>query len=451
MKPYRIAMVAACPFPANHGSPASIREMSEALAHLGHEVHVVTYPTGQDIPVRGVTIHRAARILSLKEVTVGPSWKRPILDLMLAVKLCRVVRRERIEIIHAHNYEGALVGFLAKLFTRRPLLYNAVNTMIDELPGYRFIRPRPLAILAARILDSLVPRSADHITVVSKELGEFLRSTGIPADRVTIVPAGVNPEMFKHTDPRAVRRRFGIESRPVVMYTGTLDPFQRIDYLLRAMQRVVSAMPKAHLLMVSNIVVQDFLDRHRTLTRELGIEGHVTFTGPISLQELPDYLAAADVVVVPRPSCPGHPVKLLNYMAAGKPIVAFEGSAKGLRHLYNGIVVRDHEWKEFGEGILLLLRAPEWAGRLAENARNGIMGNFDWDTLARGISVLYDGLARAGRNRSLPLDQQELRKYLKVSYEPVPPKHWTPAPLIGHPSHLVDPDVSRPILRSEKQ
>ena len=51
-------MVAACPFPANHGSAASIREMSEALVRLGHEVHVVTYPIKEDILVVGVDIHR---------------------------------------------------------------------------------------------------------------------------------------------------------------------------------------------------------------------------------------------------------------------------------------------------------------------------------------------------------------------------------------------------------
>ena len=52
--------------------------------------------------------------------------------------LCRVIRREHIDIIHAHNYEGALVGIMAKWLTRRPLLYNAVNLMTDELAGYRF-------------------------------------------------------------------------------------------------------------------------------------------------------------------------------------------------------------------------------------------------------------------------------------------------------------------------
>src|SRR5947199_9210897 len=56
---YSIAMVAACAFPANHGSPASVREMSDTLSQMGHAVHIVTYSTGQnDIVVRGAKVHR---------------------------------------------------------------------------------------------------------------------------------------------------------------------------------------------------------------------------------------------------------------------------------------------------------------------------------------------------------------------------------------------------------
>src|SRR5947208_3318527 len=56
----KICMLAACPFPANHGTPGSIREMAEAITELGHEVHIVTYHFGEDIPVRGPRVHRIA-------------------------------------------------------------------------------------------------------------------------------------------------------------------------------------------------------------------------------------------------------------------------------------------------------------------------------------------------------------------------------------------------------
>ena len=155
---YSIAMVAACPFPANHGSAASIREMSDTLVDMGHTVHIVTYPFGQDdIKVRRAKVHRPGPFRPETNAKVGPSPEKFSLDFQLLRLLCRVIRTENIEIIHAHNYEGALIGIMAKWVMRRPLLYNAVNLMSDELAGYNFIRPAWLARGLAHGLDWFTP------------------------------------------------------------------------------------------------------------------------------------------------------------------------------------------------------------------------------------------------------------------------------------------------------
>jgi len=151
-------MVAACPFPANHGSAASIREMSDTLVDMGHDVHIVTYPFGQEeIKVRRAKVHRTGPFRPETNAKVGPSPEKFSLDFQLLRLLCRVIRRENINIIHAHNYEGALIGIAAKWLTRRRLLYNAVNLMSDELAGYNFIRPAWLAHGLAHSLDWFTP------------------------------------------------------------------------------------------------------------------------------------------------------------------------------------------------------------------------------------------------------------------------------------------------------
>jgi 1,2-diacylglycerol 3-alpha-glucosyltransferase len=73
----KVCMVAACPFPANHGTSGSIREMAEAVAGRGHEVHVVTYHFGEDIPVRGPAVHRIAPLFRETAVLVGPPKNSP--------------------------------------------------------------------------------------------------------------------------------------------------------------------------------------------------------------------------------------------------------------------------------------------------------------------------------------------------------------------------------------
>lgn len=391
MKRYSVAMVAACPFPANHGSAASIREMSDTLCDMGHNVHIVTYPTGQDeIRVRRARVHRTSPFRPETDAKVGPSPDKFLLDFKLLRLLLGVIRRENIDIIHAHNYEGALVGLMAKWITRRPLLYNAVNLMADELASYRFIRPLWLAHALGRALDWFVPIFPDHITAVSPELRQWFIEHGVPARKVDMVPAGIEPELFDNAAPAEFRARYNPEGKPLVMYTGVLNAFQRIDYLLRAFAVVSRQEPETRLLIISPLRSEAHEREHKQLAAELSISHAVTWIAPHSLQDLPSYLALADVTVVPRPECPGHPVKLLNYMLAGKPTVCFAGAAKGVRHLHDAYIVPDHDSEALGRGIITLLRDRLLAEKLGANARATVLAEFDWRKICLRIERIYD-------------------------------------------------------------
>src|SRR5438552_4996868 len=392
-KNYAVAMVAACPFPANHGSAASVREMSDTLSQMGHAVHIVTYQTGQkDIVVRYAKVHRTGPFRPETNAKSGPSPEKFLRDLALLRLLRRVIQRERIDIIHAHNYEGALIGVMAKWITGRPLLYNAVNLMSDELAGYRFIRPAWLARAIARGLDWFVPIFPDHITAVSPELKQWFVKRGIAERKLDMIPAGIVPEMFDNADPEKIRRRHQINSGAIVMYTGVLNGFQRIDYLLRAFAVVSKQLPDVLLVMVSPLVSESHEKEHKKLAERLGISDSIMWIAPHSLEDLPSYLALANVTVISRPECPGHPVKLLNYMLAGKPIVCFAGAAKGVRHLHDAFIVPDHDCEALGRGMITLLKDRALAAELGANARATVVAEFDWRQICRKIERIYHRL-----------------------------------------------------------
>src|SRR3954465_1846812 len=105
----KVCVLAACPFPANHGTPGSIRELVEATAERGHDVHVVTYQIGEDLPLRGAQLHRIPDWTGERNVIVGPTKLRPLYDLQMVFKAIRVMRRYKLDLIHAHGYESALV------------------------------------------------------------------------------------------------------------------------------------------------------------------------------------------------------------------------------------------------------------------------------------------------------------------------------------------------------
>jgi glycosyltransferase involved in cell wall biosynthesis len=131
------------------------------------------------------------------------------------------------------------------------------------------------------------------------------------------------------------------------------------------------------------------------LAKSLGISQNVIFVSPHELDELRDYLAMASVTVVPRPECPGHPIKLMNYMMAAKPTVCFAGAAKGVRHLYDAFIVPDHDWEKMGEAIVTVLRDPALAKRLGTQGHDTVLNNFDWRILAKKVELIYADMLAA--------------------------------------------------------
>jgi glycosyltransferase involved in cell wall biosynthesis len=243
----------------------------------------------------------------------------------------------------------------------------------------------------AAALDWTVPKFPDHITVVSDQLYDWMIRRA-KKEKVTVVPAGILPEMFDHADPSRVRHLYPEGDPPIVMYVGVLNAFQRIDYLLRAFTVVAKARPDAVLCVVHPVEGGTYLEGHKALAEELGIADRVRWIGPHTLEDLPNHLAMANVTVVPRPSCPGHPVKLLNAMIARRAAVCFAGSAKFVEHEKSALVAPDHDWEALGEAILRLVNDPELAARLADNARETVVAHFDWRVICRKIEAIYDGI-----------------------------------------------------------
>lgn len=176
------------------------------------------------------------------------------------------------------------------------------------------------------------------------------------------------------------------------MYTGTLGAYQRMENLFQAYRVVAREEPTAVLMVVDSIPEPALLEKYKAMAAELGYADKVIWVEQHPLGDLPDYLALANATVVPRPDCPGHPVKLLNYMIASRPIVAFAGGAKGLTDGHDALVVPDGDCEAMGRAIVKLLRDSELAPKLGANARRTVLSQFDWRLLCRKIEVIYEGL-----------------------------------------------------------
>ncbi len=174
---------------------------------------------------------------------------------------------------------------MAKWLTGRPLLYNAVNLMTTSSP-VTASSARLAGTRSSRVVsDWFIPNFPNHITAVSPELRDWFVETGVPAAKVDMVPAGIEPDLFDNPKPEKFRDQHQINGHPVVMYTGVLNAFQRIDYLLRAFAIALREKPDALLFVVSPLVSESHEKEYRQLADELGFARSIIWISPHALQD----------------------------------------------------------------------------------------------------------------------------------------------------------------------
>ena len=382
MKTLNIAMVAACPFPANRGTPSRILRMSEALARRGHNVKVVTYHFGEVIRTEGISIHRIPKVTAYHNLSPGPTLTKLLfLDSLLFFKLRGIINTKNVDLIHAHHYEGALLGYTVRALNDIPVIYDAHTDLANELPYFKNWNIK----LIPTFLDSHVPKWANYTITVSEELKEKYCLEGISSDKIEVIPTGINPESFGQASSSHIIKKYHLKTSKVVAYTGSLINYQGIEYLLRAMSLVFKELEDTKLLLVGNGKIKEYLNQ----CYDLGIQDKVIFAGPRPFSEIPDYLAAADVAVNPRVNCPGMPQKLANYMMAQKAIVSFEGSAKLLSHGVDGLLVRNGDIEQMAKFIINLLKNLNLREKLGMNAKRKVLSEYGWDSLSKKIENIY--------------------------------------------------------------
>lgn len=383
-------MVAACPYPTTQGTQVFIRGMVRALCRRGHEVHLVAYHFGEDLPGEGEILHRIPPLPGYRKLRAGPAWSKPLLDAMLAARLLQVVRRVRPHLVHAHNYEAPIAAYVVRATTGVPVLYHSHNLMADELHLYvRGRIARAMARGAAGLLDRQIPRRADRCVVISEEAVEAHRALGVDPARIHHLPPALHPEDFDGALPDP--------AGPTVVYAGNPDRYQELHVLLAAMRRVAEALPAARLLVISSADLAEVA----ALAASVGLDPRClelhTTSDWAQVQRL---MRRGAVAALPRGLCRGFPIKLLNYMAVGLPVVACAGSAKVGRHGQTGLVVPDGDVTAFGEALLELLRSPAKSRRMGERARASILQDHCWERRVAELEEVYrrtagpDALAR---------------------------------------------------------
>jgi len=386
----RILYFADIRFPLERANGIQTMETCHALAERGHEVRLV---------VKGDT-HVPAR--DPFEFYGLPATKRLVIERAnapagagiaarlgyLSFAFGRAFGRDRADVILTRDLGVASALLRLPHAMRAPLVYESHGFAPDvavALPDLVADAQAPgaakLRRLAAR--EAHVWRSAEGYVAITRGIIEHMQKDHGPRPRLAVVPDGTRP---RGDAPGP------LPAEPIVGYAGHLYAWKGVDVLLRALADV----PEARGLVVGGHDKEPDLARLRGLAAELGIGERVTFTGAVAPSHVPRYLAQARILALPNPASAisthfTSPLKLFEYMAAGRAIVASDLPAirEVLREGENALLVEPGSPSALAAAIRVLLDDEELAVRLARTAAADA-ATYTWARRAERLETLFN-------------------------------------------------------------
>jgi len=324
---YRVLMLAPTSFFGDYGCHVRILEEARYLQSIGHRVTICTYYNGHDVP--DLSILRTARLPWRADYEVGSSRHKIALDALLSLRALSLRRSLRPDIIHCHLHEGALIGAVLSKLWGVPLVFDFQGSMTGEMLDHGFLRPNTRLLSVARHLERQIDHLAPRILTSTAQASALLvEEFDCQPERIVHAPDCVNADVFRpatrDADWQALRRSWGIpDERIVVVYLGLLVDYQGTADLLHAMALLRRNGLNLHLLLGG----YPHVEHYRQMAAELGLADQVTFAGRVPYEQAPAFLGLGDIAAAPKLSKTEGAGKLLNYMAMGLPVVAYDTGA----------------------------------------------------------------------------------------------------------------------------
>ncbi|XVQ84144.1 glycosyltransferase [Microbispora siamensis] len=363
------------------GQNVHVAALALALAERGNEVVVHTRRTSPDQP----DVVPMAPGVTVEHVPAGPAEPLPKDELLphmseFGAHLARRWKAEPPDVAHAHFWMSGLATLTAAEPLHIPVVqtYHALGTVKRRWQGEADTSP-PSRIAIERDIGR---RAVAVIATCSDEVRELV-AMGVPRDRITVVPCGVDLGLFRPDGPAAPRG-----DRPRVLSIGRMVPRKGVDTVVRAMRQV----PGAELVIAGGDPGDEESTRLRTLADGLGLGDRVRLIGSVSRAEVPALMRSADVLVT-VPWYEPFGMVPLEALACGVPVVA---SAVG-GHLDSvagcGVLVPSRRPRALSRELGDLLARPDLRAALSAAGARRARARYGWPRIAEQTESAYRNLA----------------------------------------------------------
>jgi PEP-CTERM/exosortase A-associated glycosyltransferase len=329
--------------------------------------------------------------------TAPPLVRELLLMSRLAHRLRSVVLAERPAVIHAHS--PSLNGLPALWVGRRariPVVYEARAFWEDAAVDQGTTREGSARYRLSRAVETWLFRRADHAITICDGMRQELIRRGIPRERITVVPNGVDPVSFRPVRRNdALARRLGLDGGPIFGFVGSFYRYEGLHFLVHAMADLRRRLPGAQLLLVGGGEEEGSL---REEARALA--GAVILPGRVPLDAVRDYYSTIDVFVCPRRRMRltelVTPLKPLEAMAMAQPVLASDvgGLAELIEHGVTGLLFVAEDRDSFLAEAERIGSDPQLRQTLGASARAHVLTARTWDRIIPRHLEVYGALAR---------------------------------------------------------
>ncbi len=371
------------------GMNVYIKELAYALGQRGHIVDI--YTRAHDTEHQSVI--ELANNIRLIHLGIGNDDDIPKLaiytylqDYMCGVENFRKARDIDYDIIHSHYWLSGLIGKQLKSWWHIPHLCmfhtlgaikNSIGIGEDE-PELRVESERDIVRASDRI-----------IAATEREKQELTAYYGALSHKISVIPCGVNTELFNHIDKYGARQKLGLDHENIILFVGRVEPLKGLRQMLKAMPLITTREPVRLMIVGGDETNKDELEILRSMSGDLQIEEKVTFVGQVTHDTLPLFYGAADVCVVPS-YYESFGMVALESLACGTPIVTTD--VGGMRNIILsdeiGYIVDNNAPQQLATQISKILSLNGKSVKSVRSRRDAIQ-KFAWSNIADALLNEY--------------------------------------------------------------
>ena len=387
-----ILHIAPTPFFSDRGCHIRIEGIIRSLSTLGYQSHLCTYHHGRDVDT--VTSSRINPIKNYTQTAAGPSRYKPWADWKLLWLSVRRFYSLKPRAIHAHLHEGLFIGLMVKylfFWRRTPLIADMQGSLSGELEAHGAFKRLGFLRAPTRLLERVILWGANYVVCSSQHsLEKISTEFSVPEHKISLVQDGADPvgkldearktELLAKHDLSAPDLA---EHTKLVVYSGALLESKGLAVLKEVINASSSLAEQLHFLIVGypENELQDYLVDHN-------LSQCATLTGQVPFSELADYLRLAAVAIDPKNNDAGEGSgKMLNYLACGLPVVAFD-THNNREFLPQGTLLASDS-SHFTELLKTLIEDENKRERAAKANLSKFEECYSWSQTAQQLNEVY--------------------------------------------------------------